>query len=66
MFRDLLIIIALVVAMRVAFLTQPIQGDDIYYLAGAQYAQTNPLHPHQASYLFHGRMVSMSGHPHPP
>jgi len=65
-FRDLLIIIALVVAMRVAFLTQPIQGDDIYYLAGAQYAQTNPLHPHQASYLFHGRMVSMSGHPHPP
>lgn len=66
MIRDLLIIAALVVALRAPFLTQPIQGDDIYYLAGAQYAQTNPWHPHQASYLFQGRMVSMSGHPHPP
>lgn len=61
-----MIVFALVVALRVPFLTQPIQGDDIYYLAGAQYAQTNPLHPHQASYVFQGRLVSMSGHPHPP
>jgi len=52
--------------MRLPFLTQPVQGDDIYYLAGAQYAQTNPAHPHQASYLFQGRLVSMAGHPHPP
>jgi hypothetical protein len=64
--RDLLLVIALVVALRVPFLTQPIQGDDIYYLAGAQYAQTDPLHPHRASYLFQGRLVSMQGHPHPP
>lgn len=53
-------------ALRVPFWTQPIQGDDIYYLEGAQYAQTNPLHPHQARYLFQGRLVDMSGHPHPP
>lgn len=66
MLRDLLIVIALVLALRVPFLTQPIQGDDIYYLAGGQYAQTDPAHPHRASYLFQGRMVSMSGHPHPP
>lgn len=66
MIRDLLILVALVVALRAPFLTQPIQGDDIYYLAGAQYAQTNPWHPHQASYLFQGRLVSMAGHPHPP
>ncbi len=66
MVRDLLLVIALVVALRVPFLTQPIQGDDIYYLAGAQYAQTDPLHPHRASYLFQGRLVSMQGHPHPP
>jgi hypothetical protein len=64
--RDLLLIVALVLALRLPFLTQPIQGDDIYYLAGAQYAQTNPAHPHQASYLFQGRLVSMAGHPHPP
>lgn len=61
-----MLVIALVVALRVPFLTQPIQGDDIYYLAGAQYAQTDPLHPHRASYLFQGRLVSMQGHPHPP
>ena len=66
MLRDLLIIFALVMALRVPFLTHPIQGDDVYYLVGAQYAQTNPAHPHQARYLFQGRMVEMSGHPHPP
>ena len=66
MLRDLLILFALVMALRVPFFTQPIQGDDIYYLEGAQYAQTNPAHPHQARYLFQGRMVEMSGHPHPP
>jgi len=64
--RDLLIIAGLVLALRLPFLTQPIQGDDIYYLEGAQYAQTNPAHPHRAQYLFQGRMVDMSGHPHPP
>ncbi|WP_035957845.1 glycosyltransferase family 39 protein [Bryobacter aggregatus] len=66
MLRDLLILLALVIALRAPFLTQPIQGDDIYYLEGAQYAQTDPGHPHHARYLFQGRMVDMRGHPHPP
>lgn len=66
MVRHLLILFALVMALRVPFWTQAIQGDDIYYLEGAHYAQTNPLHPHQAKYLFQGRLVDMSGHPHPP
>jgi len=64
--RDLLILFALVVALRAPFLTQPVQGDDVYYLEGAQYAQTDPAHPHHARYIFQGRMVDMRGHPHPP
>jgi hypothetical protein len=47
-------------------LNQAIQGDDYYYLKGAQYAQTNPAHPHHAEYVFLGSKVSMRGHPHPP
>ena len=66
MLRDLLILFALVLALRAPFLTQPIQGDDVYYLEGAQYAQTDPGHPHHARYIFQGRMVDMRGHPHPP
>ncbi len=66
MARDLILIAALVLALRLPFLNQPIQGDDIYYLAGAQHAQIDPAHPHGARYLFQGRMVDMRGHPHPP
>ncbi len=66
MLRDLLILFGLVVALRAPFLTQPIQGDDIFYLEGAQYAQTDPAHPHHARYIFQGRVVDMRGHPHPP
>jgi hypothetical protein len=64
--QDLLLIAVLVLAMRLPFLNHPIQGDDVYYLAGAQHAQINPLHPHQAKYYFQGRLVDMRGHPHPP
>lgn len=64
--RQILIVAALVCALRLPFLNQPIQGDDIYYLAGAQHAQIDPAHPNHAKYAFHGEMVSMQGHPHPP
>jgi 4-amino-4-deoxy-L-arabinose transferase-like glycosyltransferase len=64
--RDLLIVILVVLGLRALFWGMAIQGDDIYYLAGAQYAQTDPAHPHHAEYLFQGRLVSMRGHPHPP
>ncbi len=66
MLRDLILIALLVVALRAPFLTQPVQGDDIYYLEGAQHAQIDPAHPHHAKYLFQGRLVDMRGHPHPP
>jgi hypothetical protein len=66
LWRQVLIVAVLVCALRLPFLNQPIQGDDIYYLAGAQHAQIDPAHPNHARYAFHGEMVSMQGHPHPP
>ena len=64
--RSLLLCLLFTLALRVAFLNQAIQGDDVYYLAGAQHAQIDPLHPHHARYAFEGRIVDMRGHPHPP
>ncbi|MDX2178677.1 MAG: glycosyltransferase family 39 protein [Bryobacteraceae bacterium] len=60
------LLLAFVIVTRLPFLWQPIQGDDLYYLYGAQHAQIDPAHPHQAKYFFQGREVSMLGHPHPP
>jgi len=62
----LLLVVALVLALRLPFLDQAIQGDDVYYLAGAQHAQIDPLHPNHARYPFLGQVVDMRGHPHPP
>lgn len=64
--RELLIIIGFILLIRVPFLNQAVQGDDIYYLQGAQHALIEPLHPNRATYAFQGEMVSMQGHPHPP
>ncbi|MGA2181530.1 MAG: glycosyltransferase family 39 protein [Bryobacteraceae bacterium] len=64
--RSLLIVLLFTLALRVAFLNQAIQGDDVYYIAGAQHALIDPLHPHHARYAFGGQMVDMRGHPHPP
>ena len=64
--RSLLLVLLFTLALRVAFLNQAIQGDDVYYLAGAQHALIDPLHPHHARYAFGGEMVDMRGHPHPP
>ncbi len=66
MIRRALIIAALILAIRLPFLNQAIQGDEVYYLAGAEHAQVEPLHPNHTSYLFMGDMVDMRGHPHPP
>ena len=57
---------ALVILLRLLFVNQAIQGDEIYYLAGAQHAQIEPLHPNNTEYAFLGKMVEMRGHPHPP
>lgn len=63
---QLLAIILFVLALRLPFLHQAIQGDDIYYLYGAAHAQIDPLHPTHARYAFLGQIVDMRGHPHPP
>ena len=52
--------------LRLPFLNQAIQGDDVYYLAGAEHAQVEPLHPNHVQYVFLGELVDMRGHPHPP
>jgi hypothetical protein len=64
--KQTLAIIALVIALRVPFLHQAVQGDDVYYLYGAQHAQIDPLHPLNTRYMFLGDMVDMRGHPHGP
>lgn len=64
--RDIAILVLFVAVARAPFFHHPLQGDDIYYLKGAEHARQDPLHPHQAQYVFHGRLVSMLGHPHPP
>jgi hypothetical protein len=64
--RHALLVIALVLALRVPYLDHPIQGDDAYYLLGAQHAQIDPLHPLHVRFSFEGQMVSMQGHTHGP
>jgi hypothetical protein len=59
-------LIGLTIFLRLSFLPHAIQGDDIYYLLGAQHALIDPAHPSHAQYLFQGDLVSMQGHPHPP
>lgn len=58
--------VALAILLRLPFLNQPIQGDDVYYLYGAEHAQIDPLHPLHTEYAFLGQMVDMRGHTHPP
>lgn len=59
-------VVLIVLALRLPFLHQAIQGDDPYYLYGAEHAQIDPLHPLHARYLFQGDLVDMRGHPHGP
>ena len=61
-----LLVLAIVLLIRLPFLNQAIQGDDAYYLAQAEHAQIDPLHPSHGSYVFLGDRVDMRGFPHPP
>ncbi len=61
-----LFVIAAVFLVRLPFLNQAIQGDEVYYLAGAQHALIEPLHPKHVDFAFNGKIVSMQGHTHPP
>lgn len=56
----------MVLLLRVPFLNQAIQGDDFYYLKGAEHALIDPLHPLHARYVFQGDRLDMRGHPHGP
>ena len=62
----LLLALAVVLLLRAAFLNQAIQGDDVYYLAFAEHAQIDPVHPINFRYVFQGELVDMEGHSHPP
>ena len=64
--KQSLAIVVIVLALRLPFLHQAIQGDDRYYLYGAEHAQIEPLHPDHAKYLFQGDLVEMRGNSHPP
>ncbi len=64
--KQILLVTLAILVLRLPFLNQAIQGDDVYYLYGAEHAQIDPLHPNHARYAFQGQMVDMRGHPHPP
>jgi hypothetical protein len=64
--KKTLTIIALVILLRLPFLHQAIQGDDLDYLYGAEHAQIDPLHPLNIHFMFSGEMVDMRGHSHGP
>jgi hypothetical protein len=62
----LLLLLGLVLLLRLAFLNQAIQGDDHIYLAEAEHALIDPLHPNNARFVFLGIDVDLRGHSHPP
>ncbi len=64
--RQILIVALAVFALRLPFLNQAMQGDDILYLTEAEHAQIDPLHPKHTGYVFMGRDIDMRGQSHPP
>ena len=63
---QILILFAVAILMRLPFLNQAVQGDDLYYLYGGEHALIEPFHPLHAQYVFMGKLVEMRGHPHGP
>jgi len=59
-------LLALVLLLRLPFLTQAIQGDDHTYLVEASHALVEPLHPMHVQDVFLGQAVDLRGHSHPP
>lgn len=58
-------LVVLVLALRLPFLHQAIQGDEDIYLAEGAHALIDPLHPQDTPYVFQGREVDLRGHSHP-
>jgi hypothetical protein len=65
-FISILVLIVIVLALRLPFMNQSVQGDDLFYLYGAEHAQIDPWHPTHVSYLFRGDVVTMQGQSHGP
>jgi hypothetical protein len=64
--RQLILVALVVLALRLPFLNQALQGDDVLYLTEAAHAQIEPLHPKHTTYVFMGRDIDMRGQSHPP
>ncbi len=64
--RQLILVVLTVLALRLPFLNQAFQGDDVLYLTEAAHAQIEPLHPKHTTYVFMGRDIDMRGQSHPP
>ena len=62
----LAVILGVVLLIRLPFLNQAIQGDEVYYFAAAEHALIDPLHPNHVQYVFLGDRVDLRGFPHPP
>jgi hypothetical protein len=60
------LILAVVLLIRLPFLNQAVQGDDDTYIAEAEHALIEPLHPAHTTYVFQGQEFDVRGHPHPP
>ena len=50
--RDLLIILAVVLLLRLPFLNEAVQGDESTFLQSAAHALIDPLHPNHTHYIF--------------
>jgi len=64
--RQLLLVLAVALALRLPFLNQAIQGDEDVYLKEAAHALVDPLHPAHTTYVFRGVEVDLRGQTHPP
>jgi 4-amino-4-deoxy-L-arabinose transferase-like glycosyltransferase len=65
--RDLAVIVLVVVACAVPFLSQPFHMDDNFYMDMARSARAHPVHPYDTPYDFGGfHAPDMASHSHPP
>ncbi|MBM3794341.1 MAG: glycosyltransferase family 39 protein [Acidobacteria bacterium] len=61
-----LLLLGLVAVLRLPYLWMPVQGDDAFYLAMAQHALVDPVHPNNFKLIAQGGEVDMRGFPKPP
>ena len=59
--RGLWLVLAFILAIRIPFWNQPVQGDDSAYLHEAAHAQMDWLHPVHTKYVYRGTEMDMRG-----